>query len=142
MKLTRKSYNRRVFTFGTLIFLSIALISTGFATWVMSTNAENGFTDGVNVGTITDGQLAFVKDTNGNTITFTNDEKNFRFDAREDDKYGDIKTKVPASGETLKYENLKVQMTFTVGPVEYLDKVTVQMTTVPAAIIPAGTVVI
>ena len=138
MKLTRKSYNRRVFTFGTLIFLSIALISTGFATWVMSTNAEDGFTDGVNVGTITDGQLAFVKDAEGNTITFTNDEKNFRFDAREDDKTGDIKTKVAASGETLKYENLKVQMAFIVGPVDYLEKVTVQMTTVPAGIMAAA----
>ena len=138
MKLTRKSYNRRVFTFGTLVFLSIALISTGFATWVMSTNAEDDFTDGVNVGTITDGQLSFVKDSDGNTIKFTNDEKNFRFDAREDDKSGDIKTKIAASGETLKYENLEVQMAFTVGPVDYLEKITVQMTTVPAGVMAAA----
>lgn len=60
MKLTRKSYNRRVYTFGTLIFLAIALISTGFASWVMSTNKSDIIDGGsFEVGTITDGSLEF-----------------------------------------------------------------------------------
>ena len=60
MKLTRKSYNRRVYTFGTLIFLAIALISTGFASWVMSTNKSDKIEGGsFEVGTITDGSLEF-----------------------------------------------------------------------------------
>ena len=64
MKLTRKSYNRRIFTFGALVFLSIALMSTGFATWVMSQNATQNMEGGVNVGTITDGALEFTKEKN------------------------------------------------------------------------------
>jgi hypothetical protein len=69
MKLTRKSYNRRVFSFGALVFLAIALMSTGFATWVMSTNAEAGGSGNVNVGTITDGALSFIE-TDGKKSSF------------------------------------------------------------------------
>ena len=53
MKLTRKSYNRRIFTFGTLVFLSAALMSTGFATWIMSKDASQNQTGNVTMGTIT-----------------------------------------------------------------------------------------
>lgn len=39
-KLTKNSYKRKVILFGVLLFMSIALISTGFAAWIMSTNAK------------------------------------------------------------------------------------------------------
>lgn len=35
-KLTRNSYKRKIILFGVIVFMSIALISTGFAAWVMS----------------------------------------------------------------------------------------------------------
>ena len=40
VKLTRNSYKRKIILFGVLIFASIALISTGFAAWIMSANAS------------------------------------------------------------------------------------------------------
>ena len=37
MKLTRKHYNRKILSFGLVLFLAVALLSTGFAAWIMST---------------------------------------------------------------------------------------------------------
>ena len=41
-KLTRRAYNRKIMMFGAAIFMSVAMISTGFASWVVSSvkNAE------------------------------------------------------------------------------------------------------
>ena len=35
-KLTRKSYKRNIIVFGLMFFMGIALVSTGFAAWVLS----------------------------------------------------------------------------------------------------------
>ena len=45
-RLTRNSYKRKIILFAVFVFISIALISTGFAAWVMSNDATldaNGF---------------------------------------------------------------------------------------------------
>ena len=131
MKLTRKSYNRRVFTFGALVFLAIALMSTGFATWVMSTNAETSENGNVNVGTITDGALSFVE-TDGKKIAFdTNTGSEFRFDADKEDDEGSIKA---GTGEGAAYENLSVKFTVQIQPVEFFNYLKVEVTDLPKGI--------
>ena len=58
IKLTRKSYKRNIIVFGVMLFMGIALVSTGFATWVLSQNTQievNG--QNVNVGVVSDNAL-------------------------------------------------------------------------------------
>lgn len=123
MKLTRKSYNRRALTFGTLIFLSIALISTGFASWVMSTNANDQIEDGsIQMGTITDGSLKF-KD-----LAITGDSI-IKFDPAKNDSEGEIKW------DEVNSENLSVTIGGSITPNKYLKEIIIDM---PQDGIPAG----
>ena len=57
-KLTRNSYKRKIILFGVFVFMSIALISTGFAAWVMSQNAKEEVSGNVNVSTMTDASVS------------------------------------------------------------------------------------
>ena len=136
MKLTRKSYNRRVFSFGALVFLAVALMSTGFATWVMSTNAETSDSGNVNIGTITDGALSFIK-TNDKTVIFDSTTgSDFSFDGHKDDDEGEIKTKVE---EGATYENLSVKFTVQIQPAQYFDYLKVEVKNLPQGILDAAT---
>ena len=131
MKLTRKSYNRRIFSFGALVFLSVALMSTGFATWVMSTNTETNGSGNVNVGTITDGALSFVE-TEGKKIIFDETTgSDFRFDRAKGDDKGEIKS---GTGEGAQFENLSVKFTVQIQPAEYFDYLTVEVANLPKGI--------
>ena len=58
-RLTKNSYKRKIIVFGLLVFMSIALISTGFAAWIMSQEAkvENG--GNVSVGVVDDSRITF-----------------------------------------------------------------------------------
>ena len=135
MKLTRKSYNRRVFSFGALVFLAIALMSTGFATWVMSTNAETSDSGNVNIGTITDGALSFVE-TGGKKVVFDETTgSEFRFDGAEGDDEGEIKS---GTGEGATYENLGVKFTVQIQPAQYFDYLSVKVENLPQGILDAA----
>lgn len=114
MKLTKRHYNRKVVSFGIMMFLAIALISTGFATWIMSNGAENNSQGNASVGVIADGSLEF-KD-----VKFTNNIDTFLFEPEENDTTGEIKYKDVA-------ENLVVEITGTVTPAVYLDDLTIQV---------------
>ena len=56
-RLTRNSYKRKIILFGVFVFMSIALISTGFAAWVMSSDAEDTSQGNVSVGIVNDASL-------------------------------------------------------------------------------------
>lgn len=115
MKVTRGHFNRKVLFFGLLLFLAISLISTGFASWIMSTGAEEGENGNVHVGTVTDGSLEFGK------IEFANNNSEIIFDASEDDKSGDIKADLIEK----KFENLSITLTTTLTPVEYVKSLSI-----------------
>lgn len=136
MKLTRKSYNRRIFTFGALVFLSIALMSTGFATWVMSQNATQDMEGGVNVGTITDGALEFTKEKNEDELVmFGANGNEIRFDADQTDVTGMIKAD---QTEGAKYENLSVTFTVVVSPKTYYNGMNIKMNVIPEGVAKAA----
>lgn len=130
MKLTRKSYNRRVFTFGIVMFLAIALISTGFAAFIMSNDATANEDGSINVGTITDGSIAFGE------ITFegANDDA-FHFEPDGEDNDGHV---VYKDGNS---ENLTVTIKGSVSPAQYLktDGITIKMTSIPESVVAAAT---
>ena len=56
-RLTRNSYKRKIILFGVFIFMSIALISTGFAAWVMSSDDAENNTGNVEVGVVEDSSV-------------------------------------------------------------------------------------
>ena len=56
-KITRNSYKRKIILFGIILFISIALISTGFTVWVMSTGAKEESEGGVEIGVVADANI-------------------------------------------------------------------------------------
>ena len=118
MKVTKGHFNRKVLFFGLLLFLAISLISTGFASWIMSTGADKGSNGNVHVGTITDGSLEF------GDIKFVNNNSEIIFDALASDTTGDIKADLT---EGAKYENLSITLTTTITPVDYVQSLSVSI---------------
>ena len=56
-KLTRKSYKRKKIAFAAVILGGVALVSSGFAAWVLSANATKNTTGVTTVGTVKDNSL-------------------------------------------------------------------------------------
>ncbi len=114
-KLTRNSYKRKVILFGVLIFVSIALISTGFAAWVMSTNAKANSNPGnISVGTVNDAKLTISE------INITGDKILF------EPAQGDDSGRVRQSDESL-YAQLTSTITGSVTPQNYLGQLTAHL---------------
>ena len=76
-KLTRNSYKRKIILFGVIVFMSIALISTGFAAWVMSQEKKQSTSGNVTVGAVTEGNIEVTLD----PLTV----KDFKFEPKESD---------------------------------------------------------
>ena len=89
-KYTRRHYNKKLLALGLSAFMGIGLISTGFAAWVMSKDADESVSTGINVSTITDSSANIVLDST--IYTLSGDTKqlntNFSFDAPNDDRVG------------------------------------------------------
>ena len=81
-KITRKSYKRKKVVLGVTLFASIALISTGFAAWVISQGAENKPDGSINIGTVKDGAVSF--------IGVEQDKNEFVFDCLKTDTTGRV----------------------------------------------------
>lgn len=112
-RLTKNSYKRKIILFGLLVFMSIALISTGFAAWVMSTNATNDDANGnVSVGVVKDASLTI------SNVVISSTEKSFRFEPLASDESG----RVRYDDEEGLYENLSITVTGQVAPIEYLGE--------------------
>lgn len=56
-KLTRKSYKRKKVAFAAVVLGGVALVSSGFAAFVLSANAEQKNEGGIQVGTVKNGAL-------------------------------------------------------------------------------------
>ncbi len=61
-KLTRNSFKRKIIVFGVAVFMSVAMVATGFAAWVISSNAKQEAGVGVNVAEIQKGNLTLTID--------------------------------------------------------------------------------
>lgn len=75
-KLTRRSYNRKLLVFGASMFMAVAMMSTGFAAWVMSSVTNADVDAPVHVGVVTDASMEITVDQwvdgawTGGTLTF------------------------------------------------------------------------
>lgn len=106
-KLTRNSYKRKIILFGVIVFMSIALISTGFAAWVMSQEKKQSTSGNVTVGAVTEGNIEVILD----PLTV----KDFKFEPKESDTTGRVRN------DGTNFESLTVTVTGTIKNTQFLD---------------------
>ena len=109
LKLTRKSYRRKLILFGAAIFMSLALTATGFAAWVLSNDAQKDQSGSVEVGAVTEtsielSDITFDKDSSQNDI------KTFYFEPLATDNAG----RVRYDTETGLSEDLNINIYFSI----------------------------
>lgn len=123
-KITRNSYKRKIIMFGIMLFVSIALISTGFAAWVLSTQAKKDGKGNVTVASVTDASfvITFDKITDQYGTVITNaDELKFSFEPVKDDNSGRVRW------DGTNCENLVLTFEGTVTNYKYLGTFNVKM---------------
>lgn len=112
-KLTRNSYKRKIILFGVIVFMSIALISTGFAAWVMSQEKKQSTSGNVTVGAVTVGNIEVILD----ELTV----KDFKFEPKESDTTGRVRN------DKTNFESLTVTVTGTIKNTQFLKEATIKM---------------
>lgn len=112
-KLTRNSYKRKIILFGVIVFMSIALISTGFAAWVMSQEKKQSTSGNVTVGAVTEGNIEVILD----PLTV----KDFKFEPKESDTTGRVRS------DGTNFESLTVTVTGTIKNTQFLKEATIKM---------------
>lgn len=114
-KLTKKSHKRRRLLMGLSVFMSIALVSTGFAAWVISSSVQEEGSGNVSVGNVSDKSLALV-------INNADNLGNFVFEPNQADTSGRVRN------DGLNFESLSVTVTgaITQNP-EYLGELTIEL---------------
>lgn len=112
-KLTRNSYKRKIILFGVIVFMSIALISTGFAAWVMSQEKKQSTSGNVTVGAVTEGNIEVILD----ELTV----KDFKFEPKESDTTGRVRN------DGTNFESLTVTVTGTIKNTQFLEEATIKM---------------
>lgn len=112
-KLTRNSYKRKIILFGVIVFMSIALISTGFAACVMSQEKKQSTSGNVTVGAVTEGNIEVTLD----PLTV----KDFKFEPKESDTTGRVRN------DKTNFESLTVTVTGTIKNTQFLKEATIKM---------------
>lgn len=115
-KITRRSYKRKKVVLGVSIFASIALISTGFAAFVIAKNADANIGGNVVVGTVEDAAIGFVG--------VKQSADSFVFDCKADDNSGRVYFKDEGNGG----ERLTITITGGITNPAYLKSGTIKMT--------------
>ena len=128
-KITRRSYKRKKVVLGVSIFASIALISTGFAAFVIAKNADANIGGNVVVGTVKDAAIDFVG--------VKQSANSFVFDCKKDDTKGRVYFQEETGKENCG-ERLTITITGGITNPDYLKSGTIKMT-VPDSVTAAAT---
>lgn len=112
-RLTRNSYKRKIILFAVFVFISIALISTGFAAWVMSSDAQVDSSGNISVGVVSDSSLK---------IEITNKTALEAFSFQFEPAAGDNTGRVRVDSKTNLSEALSFTITGTISNVAVLAK--------------------
>ena len=115
-KITRRSYKRKKVVLGATLFASIALISTGFAAFVIANNADANKDGNVVVGTVKDAAIGFVG--------VKQSADSFVFDCKADDNSGRVYYQDEGNGG----ERLTITITGGITNPDYLRSGTIKMT--------------
>ena len=122
MKLTRKSYKRKIIAIGVAAFISFALIATGFASWVLATAGEKEAEGNITIGTTTEKAIEI------SNIEFTDGKNDFVFEP----KAGDLQGRVRYDGTNS--ENLTIEFFCTVSSASFVKNITVNFENLPQGI--------
>lgn len=134
-KLTRKSYKRNIIVFGLMLFMGIALVSTGFATWVLSQDTSTTAGGNVEVGIVSDNELK-ITDLKYYTVyngegdagnkEVSKDNLEFNFEPTEADTTGRVKN------DGVNFEQMSLYIVGKIAPTSFIDDFNVKVT------LPAG----
>lgn len=137
-KLTRKSYKRKKIAFAAVILGGVALVSSGFAAWVLSQDKTANGGGAFTVGKVEDGSLEMEitsellqKEMESNNVKDkwvpgnpSDGSDKFVFDSQFNDKEGRVKCKVG----TDEYEQLSIRYTAKItSETDSFDKLTINM---------------
>lgn len=127
-KLTRKSYKRKKIAFAAVILGGVALVSSGFAAWVLSSNVKQETNGSVNVGAVKNGNLKMNITSKIGGTTVDLDKGYFNFDTKVNDNTGRVRAEV---GQTAtNSESLSISYDITIkSPIDNFKDLTVSMTT-------------
>lgn len=120
MKITRSTFTRKALTFGIIVFMSVALVASGFAAWLISSGSKVEGEGNIKVEVVDHANIKINIDNLGANNALSNAQINFA--PKSDDHEGYItgtSTSADLGGETL-YENLSFVVT---GNVTNGDKV-------------------
>ena len=121
-RLTRNSYKRKIILFAVFVFISIALISTGFAAWVMSNDAQVDANGNVSVGVVADSSLG---------ITINKDAFEafkYQFEPKEGDNSGRVRLeKVTSENPNPAHEALSFKIEGTITNPDILAKLSIKI---------------
>ena len=138
-KITRRSYKRKKIVMGLALFGAIGLVSTGFAAWVLSSNASAQPETGLKVGAvsestmqITDVKIKGIDTKRGSATINTEIETNiFSFNPKYDDDTGRVR--YGASGDECG-ERLALTISGKISEAQNLGQLTIGPKTVPDAV--------
>lgn len=111
--MTRNSFKRKAIIFGVMIFMSIALISTGFAAWIISTNKGGEATGHIQVGVISEKNIQ--------VLDVKLSAASFEFEPAKDDNNGRLRW------DGSKHEILSTTVTAYVTNTQYLKELNIKL---------------
>ena len=138
-KITRRSYKRKKIVMGLALFGAIGLVSTGFAAWVLSSNASAQPETGLKVGAVSESTMQITdvkikgKDTKRGSATLNQEiETNvFSFNPKHDDDTGRVR--YGASGDECG-ERLALTISGKISEAQNLGQLTIGPKTIPDAV--------
>ena len=118
-KITRKSYRRKRVVLGAVLLGGVALVSTGFAAWVLSANANGTVSSNVKVGVISDNEMTISLDSTSMNQTIS-------FNAPSSDTTGRIRY----GSDEIGAENLTITVSGKITNATYLNHLSIKMDTI------------
>lgn len=130
-KVTRHAFSKKAIMITASLFVTLALITTGFAAWLISSGASDEGTGNITTATIDDARL-------GLTVAMAEGKDFVCFGPQADDNHPDIRYKKPKAGEKDDKEVLTATVTGTIKNYDRLKEFNITIKISDKALTAAG----
>ena len=130
-KVTRHAFSKKAIMITASLFVTLALITTGFAAWLISSGASGEGTGNITTATIDDARL-------GLTVAMVEGKDFVCFGPQADDNHPDIRYKGPVGDEKDDREVLVATVTGTINNYDRLEKFNITIKISDKALTAAG----
>ena len=130
-KVTRHAFSKKAIMITASLFVTLALITTGFAAWLISSGASGEGTGNITTATIDDARL-------GLTVAMAEGKDFVCFGPQADDNVPDIRYKDPVGDEKDDKEVLTATVTGTINNYDRLEKFNITIKISDKALTAAG----